>query len=348
MKHLLVTGGSGFFGGILKRRLLAEGHAVTNLDLILDTDRDPDRHPALTSVQGDIRDPTLLAELFAATPFDAVFHCAAMLAHDTISAEDLWSSNVDGTRNIASACTHFAVPKLVFISSNCLWASNLGHDVAEDEPPAPVELYGRSKLAGEEALAEFPSLQTVILRCPTIIDSGRLGLLAILFEFISDGKRVWVVGDGSNRYQFIYAQDLATACLQTLDYAASDLFHIGSENVVSLRRVYQAVIDAAGTRARVAQLPKAPTIAAMKLAHTVGVSPLGPYHYRMIAEDFIFNTQRIRERLGWRPTLTNEQMMVEAFRYYAASRTEIHARKDVSAHSKPAAMGIIRLLKWIS
>ena len=68
----------------------------------------------------------------------------------------------------------------------------------------------------------------------------------------------------------------------------------------------------------------------------------------MIAEDFIFDTRRIRERLGWKPTLTNNEMMVEAFRYYQAGRKEIHARKDVSAHSRPAAMGVIRLLKWIS
>ena len=86
----------------------------------------------------------------------------------------------------------------------------------------------------------------------------------------------------------------------------------------------------------------------MKLAHKLGISPLGPYHYRMIAEDFIFSTTRIREKLGWTPTLTNEQMMIEAYNYYAAQRAEIHARKDVSAHSKAAPMGIIRLLKWIS
>ena len=52
----------------------------------------------------------------------------------------------------------------------------------------------------------------------------------------------------------IYAQDLATACIQTLEYSESDLFHIGSENVASLRQVYEAVIAAAGTQARVAAL----------------------------------------------------------------------------------------------
>jgi UDP-glucose 4-epimerase len=345
MKNILVTGGSGFFGGVLKRRLLAEGHAVTNIDLVADTDR----HPSLTSIQGDLRDGALLDKTFAAGNFVAVFHVAAMLAHDQLDERALWTSNVDGTRNIAEACRALGVPKLVFTSTNCLWASNLGHEVPEDEPPNPIEPYGRSKLAAEQLLHEYErDLQVVIIRCPTIIDSGRLGLLAILFEFIQDGKKVWVVGDGSNRYQFIYAQDLATACLQTLDYSQSDVFNIGSESVASLRQVYEAVIAVAATGAKVVSLPKGPTIAAMKLAHKLGVSPLGPYHYRMIAEDFIFDTARIRERLGWRPTLTNQQMMIEAFRYYVAQRDEINARKDVSAHSRPAQMGIIRLLKWVS
>jgi nucleoside-diphosphate-sugar epimerase len=344
MKRILVTGGSGFFGGILKRRLLAEGFAVVNIDLVAD----PDTHQNLTSIQGDIRDRALLRTIFVTNRFAAVMHCAAMLAHDTISANDLWTSNVDGTRNIAEACLEVGVKKLIFISTNCLWAHNAGHEVAEDEPPAPVELYGRSKLAGEQALREFADLDIVTIRCPTIIDEGRLGLLAILFEFIEDGKRVWVVGDGSNRYQFIYAQDLADACLLSLDYAGSNLFHIGSDHVTSLRQVYEAVIRAAGTKARVAELPKTPTLAAMKLAHKLGVSPLGPYHYRMIAEDFIFATARIRQALGWRPTVTNDQMMVKAFLYYKRQRAAIHARKDVSAHSKPTPMGIIRLLKWFS
>ena len=345
MSRILITGGSGFFGGILKRRLLAEGHTCHNIDLVADVDS----HERLGVTQGDIRDDGLLQTTFEHGKFDAVFHCAAQLAHDTIDETMLWTSNVDGTRNIANACRKFKVPKLVNISTNCLWASNLGHDVVEGEPPNPVELYGKSKLAAEELLKEYVGdLQVVTIRCPTIIDSGRLGLLAILFEFIQDGRKVWVVGEGSNRYQFIYAQDLATACVQTLDYTESDLFHIGSENVVSLGQVYQSVIDAAGTKARVAKLPKAPTIFAMKLAHKLGVSPLGPYHYRMIAEDFIFATDHIRARLGWKPTLTNEAMMIEAYRYYAMQRAEIHARKDVSAHSKAAPMGIIRLLKWIS
>ncbi|RXH58770.1 NAD-dependent epimerase/dehydratase family protein [Granulicella sibirica] len=347
MKKVLVTGGSGFFGGALKRRLLTEGYDVVNLDLVAEPDP-----PAtnLKSIQGDIRDTALVDTLFATEHFDAVMHCAAMLAHEKIADDDLWTSNVDGTHILAEAARKHSVKPFVFISTNCLWAHNVGRPVREDDIPAPVELYGRSKLAAEEALKPFENdLNIVTIRCPTIIEAGRLGLLAILFEFIDEGHKVWVVGDGGNRYQFIDAQDLATACIASANYTRSDLFHIGAANVPTLREVYQAIIDAAGTKARVAQLPEAPTIAAMKLAHKLGVSPLGPYHYRMIAEDFEFDTTRIRQRLGWSPTVSNQEMMVKAYRYYSTKRKEIESRAgEVSAHSRGAAMGVIRLLKWVS
>ncbi|HEX9201963.1 MAG TPA: NAD-dependent epimerase/dehydratase family protein [Acidobacteriaceae bacterium] len=345
-RKVLVTGGSGFFGGILKNRLLAEGFSVVNLDLVADTDQ----HPQLKSIRGDIRDAALVDNLFAEEKFDSVMHCAAMLAHEKIESSDLWSSNVDGTRILAEAARSNHVGSFVFTSTNCLWAHNAGRPVREDDPPAPVELYGRSKLAAEQVLKQYEDdLAVIVIRCPTIIDEGRLGLLAILFEFIDEGRKVWVVGDGSNRYQFIYAQDLATACRMAMDYGRSDIFHVGSDNVPTLRGVYEAVIRAAGTGARVAQLPRSPTIAAMKLAHILRVSPLGPYHYRMIAEDFVFDTTHIREQLGWSPTVTNEQMMLKAYQYYANRRKEIDARAaEVSAHSRPAAMGVIRLLKWLS
>jgi UDP-glucose 4-epimerase len=347
MGHYLVTGASGFFGGVLKRRLLREGHTVVNIDL----EPDEDTHPALTSIQGDLRNAALVQSIFAQHRFDAVFHAAAQLAHGMKMDEHLlWTSNVDATRILAETARSAGVRPFVFVSTNCLWASNLGHPVHEDRDlPAPIELYGKSKLAAEQLLQEFTGdLDIVSIRCPTIMDAGRLGLLAILYEFIDDHKTVWVVGDGGNRYQFIYAEDLATACILAASYGKSDLFHIGSDDVKSMREVYEAVINASRSRSKVRSLPKAPTIGAMMLAHKLRISPLGPYHYKMIAESFVFDTERIKQRLGWMPTLTNEEMLLKAYDYYSKNRAEIAARTNVSTHRKPASMGVIRLLKWIS
>lgn len=346
VETVLITGSAGFFGGILKRKLLSSGFRCVGIDLV----PDGDQHPNLVSVRGDLRDAKLVDELFRTHKFHAVQHCAAMLAHGLkVNEHDVRTGSVDTTRNLVDSCIRHNVRRFVFTSTNCLWASKLGHAIAEDEPPRPVEVYGRAKLAAEEILQQNSSrLDAVIIRCPTIIDAGRLGLLAILFEFIDDGKTVWLVGKGSNRYQFIYAEDLATACMLAMDVGRSDLFHIGSENVATLREVFEAVIRAAGSKSAVRSLPRRPAIAAMKLAHLFRISPLGPYHYKMIAEDFIFDTRRIKRELNWQPTLTNSQMLVRAYTHYAVHRAEIERRSDVSAHSKPAEMGIIRLLKWIS
>ena len=127
----------------------------------------------------------------------------------------------------------------------------------------------------------------------------------------------------------IYAGDLAQACVQCLDCKGSATFHVGSDNVPSLRECYEAVIKEAGSKSRVRSLPKGPALAMMRLAHTLRISPLGPYQYRMIAEDFVFDTSRIRQALGWRPTVTNSEMLTMAYRYYAENREEILARSNV-------------------
>ena len=345
MKTVLVTGGSGFFGGILKRRLLDSGISVVNIDL----QKDEDVSPGLISVQGDIRNRALMERVFAENRFDTVFHCAAILAHAVKDKNFLWTSNVDGTRVVADCARKSGVNSIVFTSSNCLWGKGYDRPLTEEEPPAPIELYGHSKWEGEKILNEYRAdLNVFNIRCPTILDFGRLGLLAILFEFIAEGRKVWTVGAGTNRYQFIYARDLADACIRSAAHSRSEVFNIGSDDVKPLRDVYQYVIERAGTGAKLTALPKSPTLLGMRIAHHLNISPLGPYHYKMIAENFLFDTAKIKSQLGWRPTMTNEEMLHRAYEYYCENRNEIAGRKNVSAHRQAANMGVIRLLKWIS
>ncbi len=322
---------------------------LTKVTLVIDLQDMEFRHDRLIAVKGDIRDQEGLERLFAMHRFKSVFHCAAILAHAVRDKTFLWESNVDGTRNVAEAAVRYGTRSIVFTSSNCLWAENMGRPVREDDTPAPVEIYGQSKWEGEKILSAYSGrINTVSIRCPTIVDEGRLGLLSILFEFIDEGRKVWVVGGGRNRYQFIYAQDLASACIAAAEFPGSEIFNIGSDDVTPFRDVYGHVISKAGTGARVASLPKGPTLLAMRIAHRLGLSPLGPYQYRMIAEDFVFDTSKIKKALQWRPTLSNAEMLWLAYKYFQDNRKSIAARRDVSAHRQAANMGVIRLLKWVS
>ena len=217
MASVLVTGGAGFLGSLLVAKLLHDGHDVASIDLLPSAAS----HLRLRAVVGDIRDRDGMRALIAATRPEVVFHCAALLAHDTIDKRELWSSNVGGTAVLADAMAEAGIRKIVYLSSNCLWGHSFDRPVTEDESPAPIELYGHSKWEGEKILLGQPGLIVTVIRCPTIIGEGRLGLLAILFEFIADGRRVWTVGSGSNRYQFIYAADLIDAMLKSWHASSS-------------------------------------------------------------------------------------------------------------------------------
>lgn len=343
----LITGGAGFFGTVLKKYLSEKGIESVVYDLAPDIDK----VERTVSLQGDIRNPDQLdACMKKYGPFDVVFHLAAQLAHNVSDKNLLWTSNVDGTRRVVEAAVKNKIPHLVFTSSNCLWGNPFHRKVMETDIPHPIEIYGVSKWEGEKILLEYKdTINITIIRCPTIMDAGRLGLLSILYEFIEENKKVYVVGGGDNVYQFIYARDLAEACFRSFEKTAkSDIFNIGSDNVKSFKKVYQYVIDNVGSTSRVVPLPKAPTLMAMKICYKLGLSPLGPYQYKMIAEDFVFETEKIKQTLEWKPTLTNEEMLLRAFNFYKEHKNELVAGGDVPAHRQKAKMGIIRVLKYFS
>src|ERR1700677_3871853 len=99
MRTVVVTGGSGFLGSLLVSRLVEQGLHVINIDL----QPSPQTHPNLESYQADIRDGGRLKGIFSTARIDTVFHCAAMLAHGSMDHQTLWTSNVDGTREVALA-----------------------------------------------------------------------------------------------------------------------------------------------------------------------------------------------------------------------------------------------------
>lgn len=343
MGTYLITGGAGFFGSILKRKFLEKGDTCVSIDLI----KDDFSHPNFVAIQGDIRDEKLVEELFQKNKFDAVFHCAALLAHEVKNKQELWTSNVDGTRIVADMAIKYNVKKLIFISSNCLWGQSFDDLVTEEELPKPIEIYGESKLECEKILLNREDkLNSIIFRSPTIIDEGRLGLLSLLFEFIDENRKIPMVGDGSNCYQFIYAKDLANAFELALNYNNTEIFNIGSDDVKSFNDVYKYVIEKSGSKSKLLHFPKAFLTWGMKVAYFLKMSPLGPYQYKMISANFVFDTSKIKEKLGFKPTLKNEEMLLKSYTYFHENREEISKRKNVSAHNTNAKMGIIRLIKW--
>jgi len=335
---VLVTGGSGYFGSVLVDDAVTRGDRVRVLDR-----NPPEPREGVEFVAGDIRDrPAVRA---ACENIDVVFHNVAQvpLAKDRALFR---SVNVVGTANLLVAARDAKVAKVVHTSSSAVFGIPASNPVTEDTPPRPLEDYGRAKLEAEQLCREAVAagLDVTIVRPRTILGHGRLGIMAILFEFVADGAPVFVLNRGDNRYQFVHASDLADACLRAGDREGATVYNVGATEFGTMRETLQALVDHAGTGSRVRSLPVGPTRAAMQSLAGLGLAPFAPYHWMLYGESLWFDVTRARSELGWEPKHSNASMVVESYDWFLAHRAHLEGATG-SEHQSPARLGMLRALK---
>lgn len=203
---VLVTGGTGQVGGALVRRLRAMGVAVAA----------PERATL------DLARPETLAAAVDAIAPRAIVHCAAWTAVDAAERDEAGAhrANADAPAAIAAACAARAIP-LVHVSTDYVFDGGDGAPFAEDAAPAPLQAYGRTKLAGERAVlgSGAPSL---IVRTSAVYDGhGRNFLMAILGR-ARRGEGLRVVTDQ------VTAPTAASVVAGTLATIVDDLVHGGT------------------------------------------------------------------------------------------------------------------------
>lgn len=345
MTTSVVTGGNGYFGRLLVDRLLAAGDRVVVFDLDVEGAEQRDDGPVTVDVvQGDIRDAGAVRAAVAGA--DRVFHNVAQvpLAKDPYL---LRSVNVDGTQRLLDACRDAGVAKVVHTSSSAVFGVPESNPVLPTTVPNPAEAYGQAKLAAEWAClrAAADGLDVTIVRPRTILGHGRLGIFAILFDWIADGVDPIVLGDGSNRYQFIHAEDLAEVCLLAAGHHGPAIFNAGTDRFGTMREALEHLCAHAGTGARVRRLPARPAALAMRISATAGLTPFAPYHWLMYSRSMWFDIDHVRERLGWRPRWSNDEMFAQSYDWYVAHRG---ATEGGSPHRRSARAGALTVLKRLT
>ena len=250
---MLVTGGSGYYGTVVADRFLARGDKVRIFDLEAPTD------PTDAEVViGDVRDRDALRA--ACDGVDVIMNNVAQvpLAKDH---ELFWTVNVVGTANVLLAARDAGVDKVVHTSSSAIFGIPEHNPVDESTPGRPLEAYGQAKLHAEVLCHEAAArdgVDVTIVRPRTILGHGRLGIMAILFEFVAEGAPVFVFGKGDNRYQFVHANDLADASIRAADRPGPTTYNIGAREMGTMRETLQALVDHAATGSSVRSLPTGP------------------------------------------------------------------------------------------
>ncbi len=335
----LVTGGSGYFGSIVVKRLLAASKAVRVLDL-WDA---PDRPRDVEYVEGDIRDGAAVAR--ACRGVSVVHHNVAQvpLARD---AALFWSVNEGGMRTLLAACREAGVRKVLNVSSSAVFGIPERNPVTEETRPSPAEEYGRAKVAAEGIAREFirDGLSVTTIRPRTILGPGRLGIMQVLFEWARRGRNLPVMGTGANVYQFVHAGDLASACLLAAEREESTVYNIGADEFGTMRETLTALAAHAGHGSRVVSVPEWPTVTGMRLSAAVGLSPFATYHWLMYARSLYFDTSKAKRELGWTPRFGNTEMLCQAYDWYVEHREAVLAQRAGSKHRSAVKHGILGLV----
>jgi nucleoside-diphosphate-sugar epimerase len=341
MGRALVTGGSGYFGCLLRDRLVARGDDVRIFDL-LDVD---DRPSTVEFVRGDIRAAAAVRR--ACDGIDVVYHNVAQVP--VAKDRHLFDSvNLAGTKNLLDALAPAGVRKLVHTSSSAVFGIPERNPVDENTVPHPAEAYGRAKLEGERLVAVAARAGTIdaaIIRPRTILGHGRLGIFQILFDWVAEGRNIPVLGRGDNVYQFVHADDLADACILAADRPGFAIYHCGAARYGTMRETLEALCRHAGTGSRVVSVPMRLAKTAMRLTSALGLSPLGAYHWLMYGESLWFDIGRAQKELGWQPRWSNAEMICESYDWYRAHQAEVLAATGRSAHRSALKQGVLGIVK---
>jgi nucleoside-diphosphate-sugar epimerase len=337
-----ISGGAGFLGLHLSRRLLATGHQVRTLDVArLD---DAELEGTVEELRGDVRNLDEVRALVAGA--DVVVHAAAALPIQA-SRASIRSVNVGGTENVLSAARDASVRRVVFISSTAVYGVPEKHPIEEDDPLVGVGAYGESKIDAE-ALCRVAAVETTIIRPKTFIGPERLGVFEILFDWIREGRRIYILGRGYNHYQLLAVEDLVDAIVRAAEVpeAARETFNVGATEFGTVRSDLQALIDRAGSSARLRPIPVKPAELALRALELARLSPLAEWHYKTAHKDSFVDVSKAQRLLGWQPRLSNSQTLIETYDWYLDNRERVG--KAGVTHRVPWNQQALGLLKRLS
>ena len=337
-----ISGGAGFLGLHLARRLLTDGDDVRTLDVVPLDDAELERR--VDERRGDVRDAERVRELVAGA--EVVVHAAAALPIQA-SRQSIYSVNVDGTRNMLAAARDAGSRRVIFISSTAVYGVPEKHPIFEDDTLVGVGSYGASKIEAE-ALCRAAEIEATIIRPKTFIGPERLGVFEILFDWIREGRRIYILGRGHNRYQLLAVEDLVDAIVRaaTAPAAAGQTFNVGATEFGTVREDLGALIEHAGSSSRLQPVPVKPAELILRALELMRLSPLAEWHYKTAHRNSFVDVSKAQRLLGWQPRFSNREALIATYDWYLANRGRVAAAGVT--HRVPWNQQALRFLKKIS
>ena len=253
--RIFITGGAGFIGIHLCKKLLEQNHDVTIFDNFENSSK---THfismfkDSVTVISGDIANYSLLHT--SMKNHDIVIHLAAKIniPDSIINPESTFDTNVKGTQNVLDALLSNHISKIVSLSSAAVYLDTISK-IAEFSKTIPSSPYGASKLEMEKKINHFTvqyKIQSIILRLFNVYGDGQsieyAGVITQFREKINQNLPLIIYGDGSAMRDFIHVNDVVIAIILAMNSSESNTYNIASGTSTSIVDLAKIMITLSG------------------------------------------------------------------------------------------------------
>ena len=319
---VLVTGGTGFTGKALVRRMLDDGHTVVALDNQEGYKTDELRTWGAEVIIGSVTDRDVVARCVRGV--EIVHHVAAAFRDLTVSPAYYREVNVEGTRNVLDAAAREGVRKFVYCST-CGVHGNVDHPPGgEDAPIRPADYYQQTKYEAEPIVLDYDrhGLKSTILRPAAIFGPGDPGRFYLIFKQLSKG---WfpMFGDGKVLYHPLYIDNFLDALVLSMaeDVGLGQAYLIADKEYTTIEDLVRRAAKAMGQEFEFRRYPIWPVVAAgyvvEALCKPLKINP--PLHPRRVdwyRQTRAFKIEKARRELGYEPAVGLDEGLRRAYDWY--------------------------------
>ncbi len=313
----IITGGSGFLGVEIAKKLVERGEKVK----VFDITKSPDLPPDVDFVKGDVRDKGSLKQAFREA--DTVFHLVGIMPQSKMPPPEMRKINIGGTRNVLEACAEEGVKRVVYLSSSEVYGILEEVPCPETALKAPVGEYGHNKVSCELICHEFAKsqgLEVSILRPTSIVGPRNWEeTVNMLLGQIKNNGVIPLPGRGKTRWQVAHVSDVANAAILASEKneAIGEAFNVGCDGEVpTMWELAHEVKEHAGSNVRIISLNEKITLGILKTLGAAKISPVQPDHLLLFEYDFILDVSKIKTTLGWKPEFTTTKAFIDTYDWY--------------------------------
>ena len=310
---ILITGGAGFIGSNLAKRLVNDGHNVVVLDSLLRGNKlDKDTFNKLLFIKGDVRDRSLVIE--ASKGVDMIFHFAAVLGVDIVADNPVETMDVEviGTRNVVDAAEINNVKRIMYASTSGIYSHSaiVKNALTEEVLVDPRTSYAMAKRYNEIYLAshhEERNLNVISVRFFNVYGSNQDNRMVVprFFEQAIENKPITVFGNGQQTRDFTYIDDTIESCVRLMNLDGCHIVNIANEAEWNINDLASFIKKTTDSMSKITYID----------------APRNRYDYEV--ERRVGSSQKLMELTGYKPLTTLKEGLERIYQYNYANQLQL-------------------------